>query len=85
MYPPGGRRGRGIGASSPAKWLLMRQPDRAPEMLAAVERLAKSLLAAGWSPAGLGLNWYSRRFIWEREGAPPERAEPVAPKPDGGP
>jgi hypothetical protein len=84
-YRPQGRRGRSIGGSSPAKWLLMRQPDAGePEMQAAVQRLAASLVVAGWSPAGIGLSWYSRRFVWRREGTPPDHVEPVASHQDPG-
>jgi hypothetical protein len=85
MYRPRGRRGRAIGGSSPAKWLLMRQPDAdAPEMRVAVQRLAGSLVAAGWSPAGTGLGWYSQRFVWRREGTPPDHVQPVVPGQDAG-
>ena len=81
MYRPKGRRGRAIGGSSPAKWLLMRQPDaEAPEMRSAVQRLAASLVTTGWSPAGMGLSWYSQRFVWRREGTPPDDVQPVAPR-----
>jgi hypothetical protein len=33
-----------------------------PANLAAVERLAASLIAAGWEPQPAGTRWYSRRF-----------------------
>jgi hypothetical protein len=82
VYRPKGRRGRAIGASSAPRWLLMRQPDGAsPEIRLAVQHLAAALVAAGWSPAGLGLSWYSQRFLWRRDGAPPEHVRPAAPGP----
>jgi len=80
VYRPNGRRGRAIGASSPAKHLLMGQPDGSePEIQQAIEHLAGALVAAGWSPAGRGLNWYSQRFVWRRAGAPPDSVRPAAP------
>jgi hypothetical protein len=78
MYRPKGRRGRAVGASSQVRWLLMRQPDpEAPEIRSAMERLAAALVTAGWTPAGVGLSWYSLRFLWRREGPPPDRIDPV--------
>jgi hypothetical protein len=82
VYRPNGRRGRAIGASSAPRWLLMRQPDGgSPEIWQAMQHLSAALVAAGWSPAGLGLNWYSQRFVWQREGAPPDHVQPVVPDP----
>jgi hypothetical protein len=82
VYRPKGRRGRAIGASSPARWLLMRQPDEAaPETRQAMKHLVAALVAAGWSPAGFGLSWYSRRFLWRRDGSPPDAVQPVLPGP----
>lgn len=82
VYPPNGRRGRAIGASSTPRWLLMRQPDGAsPAIRLALQHLSAALVAAGWLPAGLGLNWYSQRFVWRRGGAPPDLVQPMTPGP----
>jgi hypothetical protein len=86
VYRPQGRRGRAIGASSGPRWLLMRQPDEAsPETRVAVQRLSAALVAAGWSPAGLGLTWYAQRFLWRRDGPPPADVTPVVPAASPGP
>lgn len=43
-----------------------------------VRNLGAALEAAGWERAGQGGDWFAERFVWRREGAPPDRVE-VAP------
>ena len=45
--------------------------------------LLTALEAAGWQRVGDGLESYGERFVWRRDGAPPERLEP-APAGTGG-
>jgi hypothetical protein len=72
VHDPGSRRGRPVGVSA-AKWFFMSDPDPAlPEVHAALRRLADTLEAAGWEPAGRGRHWYSERFAWRGAGPAPE-------------
>jgi hypothetical protein len=78
-FPPGARRGGPVGASPSFKWLLRTQPELyVEEHRAEVRRLATSLAAAGWERAGQGEHWYEARFVWPREGRPPDHVGSVA-------
>ena len=76
VFRPGRRRGVAACSSKPFKWPVADQPDpESVELRAAAERLADAMTAAGWEPAGKGTQWYSQRFVWRREGPPPERVD----------
>jgi hypothetical protein len=84
IYRPRRRRGRAIGASTGLPWLLMGRPDaRSEEHREAVWSLASALDAAGWERAGQGSSWYSERFAWPHDVAPPDRLDPVRRPIDG--
>jgi hypothetical protein len=72
--PPGDRRERPTGTASPERQLVPRTPVHHAE----VSRLADALLAAGWERAGRGSSWYAERFVWRRQGAPPDDARSVS-------
>ena len=73
---PGRRRGRTVSASEPFKWLLMADPDpRSEAQREQVRWLHEQILAAGWEPAGRGRWWSALRYVWRREGPPPEQLE----------
>ena len=77
-HEPGHRRGTTVGSSDEYKWLLKGDPEEgASEYTAEVELLADRLVAAGWEPAGMGRRWYAKRFVWRREGAPPDQLDPA--------
>jgi hypothetical protein len=77
-YPPGGEPPRPIGASPTFKWMFMDDPDpRGPRYLAQVRGFASALEAAGWERIGRGPAWYAQRFVWRREGTPPDHVEPA--------
>ena len=77
-HAPKRRRRAVVAQSDVYKWLLMGDPG---EGVAAytkeITALAARLTAAGWEPAGRGRHWYELRFLWRREGPPPERLEPA--------
>jgi hypothetical protein len=78
VYRPRRRRGRDVAASTPLRWLLMSRPDpHRAEHRDALRGLAAAIEDAGWTPAGEGAGWYSRRFVWPYEDCPP-RSFPVA-------
>jgi hypothetical protein len=82
-YRPRRRRGRAIGASSGLRWPLMGRPDALrKEHREAVRGIADALEAVGWQRAGRGSHWYSERFAWPHDGAPPDRLEAVPSPPD---
>jgi hypothetical protein len=69
---PGARRGSTIATSAPFKYLFKDQIDvPLPEFAASAGELARELEAAGWAPAPKGGRWYSFRFVWRGDGAPP--------------
>jgi hypothetical protein len=79
-YGPGERRGRIVGTSATFKWLLMADPDpAAPEYATELDRLVAALRFAGWEYVGRGAKWYSGRFVWRRDGTPPDRVESYVP------
>jgi hypothetical protein len=79
-YPPGAKQARAvIGVSSGLESLPNGRPDpQAPRCRAEVRALAAALEAGGWKPAGRGAEWFAARFVWQGEGAPPDRVDPVA-------
>jgi hypothetical protein len=69
---PRARRRRVLAESPPFTNLLKDPADvPRPELVAAVEELVEALEAQGWTPVEPGGRWYSRRFIWTRDGFPP--------------
>jgi hypothetical protein len=79
VYPPGTEPGRPVAAGDPFKWTFMSDPDPKGERhVAQVRALVSALEAAGWERVGRGPAWYSHRFLWRREGRPPERVEVAA-------
>jgi hypothetical protein len=79
VYPPGTEPGRPVAAGDPFKWTFMSDPDpRGERHLAQVRALASALEAAGWERVDRGPAWYAHRFVWRREGRPPERVEVAA-------
>jgi hypothetical protein len=79
VYPPGAQPGRPVAAGEPFKWTFMSDPDPKGERhLAQVRALASALEAAGWERVDRGPAWYAHRFVWRREGRPPERVEVAA-------
>jgi hypothetical protein len=78
-FPPGTEPGHPVAAGPPFKWTFMSDPDpKGRRHLAQVRELASALEAAGWERIGRGSAWYSQRFVWRREGRPPERVELAA-------
>jgi hypothetical protein len=74
VFEPGAERGRRIGESAKFKWLLMGDPAAtAPDYRPELDRLTCSLEAAGWERVPIGARWFSRRFVWRRDSAPPDR------------
>ena len=77
-HGPKRHRGVTLGHSETFKWLLKGVPAASDaRFLGQVRRLADRLTAAGWEPAGRGPSWYELRFVWRREGAPPEQLDPA--------
>ncbi len=77
-HGPKRHRGVTLGHSETFKWLLKGVPAASDaRFLGQVRRLADRLAAAGWEPAGRGPSWYELRFVWRREGAPPEQLDPA--------
>ena len=75
-YPPGEERGRPIAESATFKWMFLEPPNRRERgTLAEVRRLASALAAAGWQRVPGGPTWYSGRYVWRREGPPPDHVE----------
>ena len=71
VFEPGSRRGRAASSSRPFKGYLAGAREADPETLRAeVERLAETMTAAGWEPAGRGAQWFSLRFVWRGDEAP---------------
>jgi hypothetical protein len=67
-----------LGHSETFKWLLKGDPAASDaRFLGQVRLLADRLIAAGWEPAGRGPGWYELRFVWRRDGAPPEQLDPA--------
>jgi hypothetical protein len=62
-----------VTASSPEFNNLMKDPADVPrpELTRAVRDLMIALEAQGWTPVAPGRRWYSRRFVWTRDGPPP--------------
>jgi hypothetical protein len=76
VYPPGTQPGRPVAAGEPFKWTFMSDPDPKGERhLGQVRALASALEAAGWERVDRGPAWYAHRFVWRREGPPPEHVE----------
>jgi hypothetical protein len=68
---PGRRGSTTVGTSKAFKWLIMADPDpESPEFRDAAEQLDEQITAAGWEPAGLGRDWWARRYVWRRDGPP---------------
>jgi hypothetical protein len=75
-HAPGRRRGVTVCSTPVFRWLLMADPDStSPEHLEQFHRVADRLADAGWERAGAGKHWWELRFVWRREGAPPEHLE----------
>jgi hypothetical protein len=76
--PPHGQRRRALAGAPAFKRLLGSGPDpRFEEHHARLRELVDRLEAAGWERAGRGSRWYAERFVWRRDGPPPNRAEPI--------
>jgi hypothetical protein len=74
---PGHKGTTTLGRSETFKWMIMADPEPpTPELLAAVETLDEQVAAAGWEPAGLGREWWERRYVWRGEDPPPLDLEP---------
>jgi hypothetical protein len=70
---PSDRRGRVIATSEPFPWMLREPPDQQNGAQAgAVEMLRHRLSGSGWEEVEPGPAWYALRFVWRREGEPPE-------------
>ena len=77
-HGPKRHRGVTLGHSETFRWLLMGDPAASDaRFVGQVRRLADRLTAAGWEPAGRGPSWYELRFVWRREGAPPQQLDPA--------
>lgn len=77
-FAPGERRGSEIAASSKFRWMLKNDPDpKISTDRAAVRRMCDALIASGWRPAGRGVAWYAERFVWPRDGEPPDQLDPA--------
>ena len=81
-YEPGSeRRTRQVGSSATFKWLMMADPNPAAnEYRKELRQLAGALQAAGWDHVGRGAKWYAARFVWRRDGAPPDQVESRVPE-----
>ena len=81
-YEPGSeRRTRHLGSSATFKWLMMADPNPAAnEYRKELRQLAGALQAAGWEHVGRGAKWYAARFIWRRDGVPPDQVESRVPE-----
>jgi hypothetical protein len=80
-HGPNRHRGVTLGHSETFRWLLKDDPagsDR--RYVEQVRGLADRLTAAGWEPVGRGPSWYELRFVWRREGTPPEQLHPAPAK-----
>jgi hypothetical protein len=78
VYQPGHRRGHAIAASGALKWGFRSGPDpNLPAHRAEMDSLTSALEATGWEGAGRGASWYSERFVWRRDGEPPDLVEPA--------
>jgi hypothetical protein len=74
VYRPGHRHGRAIGVSSAVGSLRDGEPNPEDgECRTQVRALAAALEAAGWERTGRGADWFAERFVWRRDGAPPDR------------
>jgi hypothetical protein len=75
-HAPGRRRGATVCSSAVFRWLLMADPGHeSAEFVNEVRRIAERLTDAGWERAGRGKHWWELRFVWTRDGAPPEHLE----------
>jgi hypothetical protein len=79
VHPPQRQRRRTLGGSAGFKRLLTGAPDpHSDERHAQLRELADRLEAAGWERVGRGSHWYAERFLWRRDGPPPDHVEPIA-------
>jgi hypothetical protein len=70
---PEGRAERGVGSSASFKRFKPTEPDPASlQYRAELMRLIGELKAAGWEHVGRGARWYSERFVWTKDGVPPD-------------
>jgi len=64
------------------------QPRSEPNPLddrarAAVSSLRDTLLADGWTPIDPRSQWYAKRFVWRRDGTPPDHLDAATPRTAG--
>jgi hypothetical protein len=59
-----------IAESTTVQWPPPVGPDAGAELAGAARQLERTLIEAGWTPAGSGPEWYARRFVWTRPTAP---------------
>jgi hypothetical protein len=60
-----------VARSPKINWPPFLPPSPDAELVAAARRVARALVAAGWTPTTKGPFWYAQRFAWARDGSPP--------------
>ena len=53
--------------------LILTIPSGARE----VQSLSATLEAAGWEPVAQGADWFVERFVWRRDGDPPDPVDEI--------
>ncbi|MEP6688787.1 MAG: hypothetical protein ABJC36_10595 [Gemmatimonadales bacterium] len=77
VCPPGVRCGSPAGATASESRRSGRPDPEDLERRAQLRSLAATLEAGGWERAGHGSPWFAERFVWRRDGAPPDRLDTV--------
>ena len=75
---PDGRGERRVAESQPFKWTQAYTPEpEGPLFRPVVRAMVAALEDAGWERVDPGAEWWEQRFLWRREGEPPQRIEPA--------
>jgi hypothetical protein len=75
---------RPVAGSENFGWQPRAEPNPLDERArAAVSSLRDTLLADGWTPIEARSQWYAERFVWRRDGTPPDHLDTATPSTAG--